>query len=197
MIVVTEDQLRRIAEIRDAFPDTPLVPPDGAWREASADTVWIRLVSQVVVVGRAAPAKRLWEPSIRQRIAWERVSTIADADAREAIWGVLREIKARYAGRDAGSCRKTAGIMKNRAYLMQFPGGPKVFLETAATMPGDDQARIDFVIKHLSFIKNKGARDFPDFRIRHSEKQHRDGFARPKRLAAHRHRDSQGRADAA
>lgn len=160
MISVSQTQLKAFRAIRDAFPATERIPPPGSWRKSTSDDVWIRTISQVVVVGRAEPAKRLWEPSIRRRISWKKLSQIPIATARREVWRVLREINARFAGKTITPCRKTKAIMKNRAVLMAYPGGPKSFLRDAATAEGGDAARVAFVAGHLSYFKDKGARDF-------------------------------------
>lgn len=49
--------------------------------------------------------------------------------------------------------------MRNLAFLKSFPGGPRGFIAHVATLKGPSIEKIDFVVKRLSFIKNKGARD--------------------------------------
>jgi hypothetical protein len=57
-------------------------------------------------------------------------------------------------------CRKTGALVKNLVFLKKYAGGPKGFIRDVATLKGDSQDKIAFVSKHLSYIKNKGARDF-------------------------------------
>lgn len=137
-----------------------IFPPRHAWRTASNDDVWIRLVSQVVVVGRAEPAEHLREKDVRRRIAWGRVTEMSDRVAANNIWQVLQDIGTRYCGRNLHSCRKTAALMRNLEYLKRYPKGPKGFLRDVATLKGSSRDKAAFISKRLSYIKNKGARDF-------------------------------------
>jgi hypothetical protein len=65
---ITASQLESFRRIKDKFSIQSL-PSQDAWRDASDDDVCIRVVSQVVVVGNAGPAAKLWTPPIRKRIA--------------------------------------------------------------------------------------------------------------------------------
>jgi hypothetical protein len=69
---ITAAQLALFRRIQRAFPGGADLPQENAWHTASNDDVWIRVVSQVVVVGRADPADRLRDKRIRERIAWQR-----------------------------------------------------------------------------------------------------------------------------
>jgi hypothetical protein len=160
MLRITPRHLRTFRRIRKAFPEKPNLPGPGAWRSKSDNDIWVQVVSQVVVVGRAAPAAMLYTPQIGRRIAWSRRRRMSEADAANVIWLVLREIKARYAGKNRRSCRKTAALVRNLTFLRTCPHGPKGFLHDVATLNGTSQDKINFVSDRLSYIKNKGARDF-------------------------------------
>ncbi len=159
MLRVNPAQLDTFRRIRGMYPKAKL-PGRNAWRHKSDNEVWLQVMSQIVVVGRAAPAERLRERTIRSRIAWGKVRLMTQSQARKAIWTVLREIRARYAGRDPGTCRKTAALIRNLQFFKAYPGGPKAFIRDVATLKGTSQEKIDFVAQRLSYIKNKGARDF-------------------------------------
>lgn len=160
MLHITARHLRTFRRIRAAFPEKPGLPGTGAWRRKSDNDIWLQVISQIVVVGRAAPASLLYEPSIGRRIAWARVRRTSESEAAQTIWQVLREIKARYAGKNRRSCRKTAALVRNLAFLKTYPHGPKGFLRDVATLKGTSHEKIAFVADRLSYIKNKGARDF-------------------------------------
>lgn len=117
-------------------------------------------MSQVVVVGNAGPAEKLRSQPIRKRIGWKKLTALSEAKAKKAIWSVLRDIGTRYSGKRSRSCRKTAALMRNLKCLREFQGGPKGFLKEVATLNGSSLNKIQFVAKHLSYIKHKGARDF-------------------------------------
>jgi uncharacterized OsmC-like protein len=122
MSSVTAEQLARLRDILEHYPMPPLCGPE--WRErATDDDVWIRVVSQVVVVGRASPAELLHRPDIRERLSWAKLSQAPDDAARQIIWQVLRDIAARYAGKQPEKCPKTAALLKNlRALKLNHTG---------------------------------------------------------------------------
>ena len=153
---ITASQLRSFRLIKEKFP-IQNIPSQEAWRDASDDDVWIRVVSQVVVIGNASPAAKLWTPPIRKRIGWKNMTKLPEAEARKEIWSVLREIGTRWCGQ---KCPKADGLMRNLKFLRDYPGGPKGFLKDVATLDGSSLKKVNFVGEHLSYIKDKGARDF-------------------------------------
>ena len=160
MIQVSAQQLQRFRSIWKAFGRgiAPLASAD--WRQLSNDDVWIRVVIQVVVVGRAEPADRLHDYELRRRLAWNRISRMDDVETAKTISYILRKIGARYAGSDWRTCKKTKALIRNRNYLRIHPGGPRGFIKDVATLPGSSRDKVMFVAERLSYIKNKGARDF-------------------------------------
>jgi hypothetical protein len=160
LVKVTTRQLQRFRTIWNAYGHgiQTLAPAD--WNQLSHDDVWIRVVIQVVVVGRAEPAQRLHDKNLCSRIAWHRISGMKDVQAAKAISSVLRTIGARYAGSEWRTCKKTKALIRNRNYLRDHPGGPRGFLRDVATLPGSSRDKVAFVAARFSYIKNKGARDF-------------------------------------
>jgi organic hydroperoxide reductase OsmC/OhrA len=154
---VTAKQLAQLRAVVDRYP--PAVLRDSKWREAATeDDVWIRIVSQVVVVGNARPEEELQKAERRARLSWAKLSHATDEEARQAIWQVLRDIGARYAGKQADKCAKTAAILQNLRVLARHPGGPVGFLRRLGELDGTEEM-IGYVTRHLSYVKNKGARD--------------------------------------
>jgi hypothetical protein len=159
---ITESQLKLFRQIKDNFR-IPALPSPNSWRGSSNDEIWTRVMSQVVVAGKSSPAKKLWNQSIQTRIAWNKVSTLSEANARRHIWSVLNDIGARFRGKTSDSCKKTTALLHNLSYLRGFSddgGGPKEFLKHVATLKGTDLDKARFIMDHMSFIKSKGARDF-------------------------------------
>lgn len=140
--------------------EPPKLPRPNTWKSRSDDDIWIRVVSQVAVIGNAKPAEKLKQHQYRDPIQWDLVAALSDEDAAVAIWTVLREIGSRYAGKSLNKCGPTKSLVFNRNALRDYPGGPKGFLKTIATMKGDSIDKISFVTIRLQRIKNKGARDF-------------------------------------
>src|ERR1700693_2743906 len=119
---ITASQRQAFQRITQHF-SIPVLPSRNAWRDASNDDIWIRVVSQVVVVGNAAPAEQLWTQPIRKRIGWRHLTKLSETKAEKEIWSVLREIGTRYCGKHSRSCRKTAALMRNLKYLREYAGG--------------------------------------------------------------------------
>jgi hypothetical protein len=159
MIRVTDAQLGVFESIWNHFGHGIKRPKRRNWRDLSHNDVWIRIMSQVVVVGSAKPAKRLWDKSIRSRVEWQRLRRMDEMEAAETIWGVLKEIGARYVGRTQDACPKTKALLQNRVVLMKYPGGPQGFIKDVTHLPGSSRKKVEYVSQRLSYIKNKGARD--------------------------------------
>lgn len=155
---ITNAHLKAFRQIKERFGVLRLDSPS-KWRKFSNDKIWIRIVSQVVVVGRAEPAEQLWEKGIRRRIGWKQVTAISRLTAEEAIWRVLRDIGTRYCSeKGPRHDRKTAALMSNLEYLRNQANGPRGFLKAVAKHDGSLN-KVHFVKGNLSYIKDKGARD--------------------------------------
>ena len=150
--------IQRVKSIWDEYGHKVTLPAADAWKFKSDDEIWLRVVGQVVVVGGAESAKKLKTPSTRGRISWSRLSQMTTGVENE-IWGVLREIGTRYAGKSSVSCRKTKAICRNLLVLKKFKDGPIGFMRKISEMESSED-KIDFVVQKFSYIKQKGARDF-------------------------------------
>lgn len=159
MLSIKDKHIERMKEVLRRH-EPPELPRPHTWKSRSEDDIWIRVVSQIAVIGNAKPAKKLMQPQYRDPIQWDLVAALSDEDAAMAIWTVLRGIGSRYAGKSLNKCGPTKSLVFNRNALRDFPGGPKGFLKTIATLRGDSIDKINFVTLRLQRIKNKGARDF-------------------------------------
>ncbi len=159
MLSIDDKHVARLKLVLTRYK-TPELPRPNTWKSRSDDDIWIRVVSQVAVIGNAKPAEKLKQHQYRDPIQWDLVAAVSDEDAAAAIWTVLREIGSRYAGKSLNKCGPTKSLVFNRNALRDFPGGPKGFLKSIATMKGDSIEKINFVTNRLQRIKNKGARDF-------------------------------------
>ena len=159
MIRITVAQLKVFESIWNDFGQGIRLPEKKNWRDLSNNDVWIRIMSQVVVVGSAKPAKRLWDKTIRSRVEWQRLRRMDETEAAETIWSALKEIGARYVGRALDACPKTKALLRNRDVLMKYPGGPQGFIKDVAELPGSSRQKVEYVAQRLSYIKDKGSRD--------------------------------------
>ncbi|RKF49444.1 hypothetical protein BCY88_17620 [Paraburkholderia fungorum] len=157
---LTEEQLAKFRWIHERFGHDVLLPsPDDRLKMTDTE-VWIRVVSQVVVVGKAEPAKRLKDTNIRARLDYGFLCSISEAEAEKEIGNVLREIKARFVpDLNPESSPKVAALIKNLAFLKTYKGGPRGFIRDVSALETSEQ-RLNYVAENLSYIKSKGARDF-------------------------------------
>ena len=160
MLRVTPTQLEVLRKIVGQYLPTVKLPSEHFWKVATDETVWLQVVSQVTVVGAARPADKLRDSDVAAGISWHTLTCLSDEQSRRRIWTTLRQIGARYTSEDINKCRKTAALAKNLGVLKEYKGGPKGFIVDVARLPGGSTEKVDFVAKHLSYIKNKGARDF-------------------------------------
>lgn len=122
--------------------------------------IWLRVVSQVVVVGRAAPAERLKDEAIQQALDFAALSSMPPACATKRIGETLARIGTRMVSKEQPeSSGKVIALAKNLAFLKAYPGGPRGFIRDVEIQK-TSQERWRYVEKHLAYIKNKGARDF-------------------------------------
>jgi hypothetical protein len=157
---LTKEQLAKFRWIHERFGDDIRLPSPDHWKTMTDTDVWIRVVSQVVVVGKAEPAERLKEREIRARLGYEFLCSISNIKAAQEIGSLLREIKVRYVpDLNPESSPKIVALLKNLTFLKTYEGGPSGFIRDIAALETSEQ-RWNYVAKHLSYIKNKGARDF-------------------------------------
>ncbi|MBO9329612.1 hypothetical protein GHR37_10745 [Achromobacter xylosoxidans] len=126
----------------------------------SEHQIWLRVVSQVVVVGRAAPAERLKDEETQQALDYAALSSMPLARATKRIGKALARIGTRMVAKEQPEASpKVIALAKNLAFLRTYPDGPKGFIRDVALQP-TSQERWRYVEKHLAYVKNKGARDF-------------------------------------
>lgn len=157
---LTEEQLTKFRWILNRFDEHVRLPSPDYWKTVTSTDVWIRIVSQVVVVGKAEPAKRLKDPDIRAKLDYERLRGMSAIKAAKEIGEALLAIKTRYVSDlHPESSPKVVSLIKNLAFLKTYDDGPRGFIRDVAALKTSEQ-RWKYVAKHLSYIKNKGARDF-------------------------------------
>lgn len=126
----------------------------------SAQKIWLRVVSQVVVVGRAAPAERLKDEEMQQALDFATLSSMPPAGAAKRIGKALAQIGTRMVPKEQPEASpKVIALAKNLTFLKTYPDGPGGFMRDVAKQP-TSQERLRYVEKHLAYIRNKGARDF-------------------------------------
>lgn len=157
---LTEKQIGKFRWIHERFGNHIRLPSPDHWKQMADTDIWIRVVSQVVVVGNSEPAKQLVEPAIRGKLNYESLRLASEVKAAKTIGKALREIGTRYVpANNPEACPKVVALVRNLTFLKAYKGGPRGFIRDVAALETSEQ-RWTYVAKHLSYIKDKGARDF-------------------------------------
>jgi hypothetical protein len=118
-----------------------------SWKKRTEDELWLRVLSQVVVAGNAAPGDTLRaSTAVRENLAFRRLKKLSPQRRRKVIHAVLRAIRTRYVG-DSVSNPK-----------IDEARGPKQFFKKVASMKTEKE-RIKYLSHTLAFYKKKGCRD--------------------------------------
>ncbi|WP_250528412.1 hypothetical protein [Caballeronia sp. GAWG2-1] len=157
---ITDQQLNTFRRIEARYGHLVKLPSAGFWRTWSEDDIWIRVVSQVVVVGNEQPRRKLYEPANRDRLQYGVLCRLRDDQVSLKIGHVLRDIATRYVSAQAPEqSQKVRALVKNLRTLDAFEGGPIGFIDAISKLDSG-KSKVKFVEDHLAYIKSKGARDF-------------------------------------
>jgi hypothetical protein len=121
------------------------------------------VLSQIVVVGNAAPGERLQrDPNVASQVSIRRLKKFhSDAALRKYLHEFLAAIGARYVSKKKAwqKDRKARAAVCNFRALMKA-GGPKKFFKRVAALPTEKE-RIRFLSNRetLEYYGKKGARD--------------------------------------
>lgn len=134
------------------------LPKLGQWKTMTDSSIWLAIVGQVGVVGGSAPVEKMKKELRARDKAYEALVALKPAQRRKEIHKVLRSFGIRYVSESAEGDRKTNALVKNLA-LVESYGGPKAYLERISRI-ADELSRVEAIIKDMSYMENKGARDF-------------------------------------
>jgi hypothetical protein len=128
-----------------------------SWRQRKPTQLWLRVLSQVVVAGNAAPGYTLQQSkAVGEKLAFSRLEKLPPQLRRERIHRVLHVIGTRYVGKKSRN-RKVDAAVHNFEALVNA-GGPRQFFEKVASEKGT-QAKVRYLSKTLKYYKKKGCRD--------------------------------------
>jgi hypothetical protein len=125
--------------------------------------LWRTVLSQIVVVGSAAPGERLQrEPNMAMKVAIRRLKKChSDAALQKYLHEFLAMLGTRYVSKKKGweKDKKARAAVCNFRALMKA-GGPRKFFKRVAAFP-TEQERIQFLSNRETFqyYGKKGARD--------------------------------------
>jgi hypothetical protein len=133
--------------------------PGKSWKKRTDDELWRRVLSQIVVVGRAEPGHRLQhDPTIARQLSIRRLRAFhRDAELQKHLHDVFVKIGVRYTGKNWRSDKKAKAGTKNFRTLIKA-GGPRKFFEKVAKLQNEDD-RIAALQGALKFYGSKGSRD--------------------------------------
>jgi thermostable 8-oxoguanine DNA glycosylase len=159
-ITLSAKQLAMFQNIQDNFREKTPQLDLGKWHLMSDNEIWLRVVSQVVVVGNEAPARHLSDTNIKARLTFDTLADLPPLGAAQALGAVLADIGTRYVSqKQPQTSRKVKALLKNLAFLRTFSHGPHGLVEHLARM-ATSRERIDYLSRNFSYLKAKGARDF-------------------------------------
>lgn len=146
-------QLQRIA--KRYKKKVKLGKPFARWTD---EELWLKVLGQIAVVGRAEPGERLQhDPKIKKQVSIRRLKGIrSDAQMRRHLHRVFRNLDVRYVGKSWKKDGKAAAAVRNFRTLTE--NTPRRFFEGIAQQE-TEQERIEALKRELKFYGDKGARD--------------------------------------
>jgi hypothetical protein len=150
---LTEPQAARLRKlVRDYKPQM-----GKSWRRRTPDQLWLRVLSQVVVAGNAAPGYTLQQSeAVRERLSFSRLKMLPPRLRRQRIHRVLQAIGTRYVGKKIQNRKVDAAIHNFNALV--DAGGPRQFFEKVAGQKSTP-AKLKYLSERLKYYKKKGCRD--------------------------------------
>jgi hypothetical protein len=147
-------QLRKIAQPFKG--KVKLGKPFAHWTD---DELWLKVLGQIAVVGKAEPGERLQhDPTTKRRVSVARLEKIAtDSGLQRYLHDVFKDLGVRYVGNSWRNDRKAAAAVKNFRKLMAR-GGPRRFFQQIAELKSEGE-KIDALQGELKYYGDKGARD--------------------------------------
>lgn len=128
-----------------------------SWKKRTEDELWLRVLSQVVVAGNAAPEYTLrTSTAVKEKLGFRRLKKLSSQRRRKAIHGVLRAIGTRYVGKSTRNVKVDAALHNFDAICQA--GGPRQFFRGIHSLLPVDK-RIEYLSQNLAFFKKKGCRD--------------------------------------
>lgn len=161
---ITKKHIERLKLIRDTFLKTTDVPSPDNWKYLSNNDIWLRFITQVMVVGGSAPAERFMQNSkLKRDVSYNKLFKIEERKClEEKINNVLRKVGTRYASQSPEKCKKTQALVHNLKVLKKFKGGPKTLLRKLSEFKGRNESKrkAKYLMKIFKYFKSKSARDF-------------------------------------
>ena len=156
---LTSSQAARLQKAAKRFKSK--VNPGKPWNKWTDEELWLKVLGQIAVVGRAEPGERLQhDPRIGRKVSIKKLSRFrTDTELQKYLHKVFVSLGVRYVGRNWRNDKKAAAGVKNFRRLMgKDEGGPKRFFAKIAKY-GTESERIKGLQESLKYYGNKGSRD--------------------------------------
>jgi hypothetical protein len=164
MLIIEENHLQIFETIKRLFLSKTEVPEKDNWKAQTNNDIWLKLITQVIVVGSSTPAHRFNNsPDLKKQVSYNKLLEIENQEELELIINrVLRAVGTRYASFDISKCRKTKALAHNLTILKDFKEGPKGLLTKLSEFKekNSDQERIRYLMKNFKYLQSKSARDY-------------------------------------
>jgi hypothetical protein len=162
MLDITNEHLAKLELIKQRYLGNTYLPEPDNWKSKSNNEIWLKVIEQVMLVGRSSPAEKFSKDSDLQKIvSYDELLKIKDDENRlkKVINYVLRKVGTRYASASIEKCRKTKALVHNFKVLSEYKDGPKGLLEEVSKF-NTGKEKIKYIMSKFKYIKSKGARDF-------------------------------------
>jgi len=162
MLNITNEHLAKLELIKQRYLGNTCLPEPDNWKSKSNNEIWLKVIEQVMLVGRSSPAEKFSKDlELQKKVSYEQLLKIKDDEnqLKKVIHEVLRAVKTRYASASIEKCRKTKALVHNFKVLSEYKDGPKGLLEEVSKF-NTDKEKIKYIMSKFEYIKSKGARDF-------------------------------------
>jgi hypothetical protein len=164
MLIIDKNHVKKFETVKKLFLSKTELPEQANWKSQTNNDIWLKIITQVIVVGSSTPAHRFNKrPDLQQQVSYNKLIEIASQEALErTINQVLRAVGTRYASSDMSKCRKTKALAHNLQILKGFKEGPKGLLMKLSELNGgsSDRQKIRYLMKNFKYMQSKSARDY-------------------------------------
>lgn len=161
MLQIDNEKLQKFEMMKNRFLEKTVIPKENNWKMKSNNEIWLEIVSQVMVVGNSTPhTKFMQRIDLQNDISYDSLLKLAsEEEVSKRINSVLLAVGTRYASKELSKSTKTRCLVHNFNEFKGYINGNLGFLNKL-TKISNDKLRIDYIMKNLRYLKNKGARDF-------------------------------------
>jgi len=161
---ITQSQLNLFKKVKAAYYASTKLPTSNNWQSLSSNSLWLKMVVQVIVVGGSSGGRRFWSKNeLQNNISLSNLNKRkGEEQVALLIHEVLRAAGTRYCAAGPSHCQKTKALLYNYKFLKGVKGGLKAVLRELSTMESKDAElqRVHYIMQHFHFLKSKSARDY-------------------------------------